>query len=148
MKSIDQSIPQVNNIQIPYIERVEQIGKILIDWFHLIGLFILFSAVVYMAGENFIHMLRDKVTLKDILLLFIYLEIGAMIGIYFKTHKLPVHFLLYVAITALARVLTIDIKTMDNYTILTISTSILIIVLSIYLLNIHNKEARSNSTNN
>jgi phosphate starvation-inducible membrane PsiE len=145
MKSIDQSIPQVNNIQIPYIERVEQIGKILIDWFHLIGLFILFSAVVYMAGENFIHMLRDKVTLKDILLLFIYLEIGAMIGIYFKTHKLPVHFLLYVAITALARVLTIDVKTMDNYTIL---TSILIIVLSIYLLNVHNKDARSNSTNN
>ncbi len=147
MKSIDQSIPQENNIQIRYIERVEHIGKILIDWFHLIGLFVLFSAVVYMAGENFLHMLRDKVTLKDILLLFIYLEIGAMIGIYFKTHKLPVHFLLYVAITALARVLTIDVKIMDNYTILTISTSILIIVLSIYLLNVHNKDAHCNSTN-
>jgi hypothetical protein len=38
-------------------------------------------------------------------LLFIYLEIGAMVGIYFKTTRLPVRYLLYIAITALARVL-------------------------------------------
>jgi protein PsiE len=44
-------------------------------------------------------------TLGDILLLFIYLEIGAMVGIYFKTTRLPVRYLIYVAITALARVL-------------------------------------------
>ena len=31
--------------------------------------------------------------LKDILLLFIYLELGAMVSIYFKTHQLPVQFL-------------------------------------------------------
>jgi len=37
--------------------------------------------------------------------LFIYLEIGAMIGIYFKTTRLPVRYLIYVAITALGRVL-------------------------------------------
>jgi phosphate starvation-inducible membrane PsiE len=44
-------------------------------------------------------------TLGDILLLFIYLEIGAMVGIYFKTTRLPVRYLIYVAITALGRVL-------------------------------------------
>ena len=31
-------------------------------------------------------------------LLFIYLELGAMMGIYFKTERLPVLFLLYIAI--------------------------------------------------
>src|SRR6516162_2874592 len=44
-------------------------------------------------------------SLGDILLLFIYLEIGAMVGIYFKTTRLPVRYLIYIAITALARVL-------------------------------------------
>ena len=37
------------------------------------------------------------------LLLFIYLEVGAMVGIYFKTNHMPVRFLIYVAITALTR---------------------------------------------
>ena len=37
------------------------------------------------------------------MLLFIYLEIGAMVGIYFKTNHMPVRFLLYIAITALTR---------------------------------------------
>ena len=36
-------------------------------------------------------------------MLFIYLEIGAMVGIYFKTNHMPVRFLLYIAITALTR---------------------------------------------
>jgi phosphate starvation-inducible membrane PsiE len=43
--------------------------------------------------------------LDDILLLFIYLELGTIVGIYFKTDRLPVLFLLYVAITALTRFL-------------------------------------------
>jgi len=39
----------------------------------------------------------------DLLLMFIYLEIGAMVGIYFRTNHMPVRFLLYIAITALTR---------------------------------------------
>jgi phosphate starvation-inducible membrane PsiE len=123
-----------------FVTKAEKIGQILIDYFHLIGLFLLFIAVVVMAVESFIVMVQHMITLKDILLLFIYLEIGAMIGIYFKTHKLPVQFLIYVAITALTRVLTIDIKSMDNPTILTISGSILIMVVSVYILNRHNRD--------
>jgi protein PsiE len=36
-------------------------------------------------------------------LLFIYLEIGSMVGICFRTNHMPVRFLLYVGITALTR---------------------------------------------
>ena len=50
-------------------------------------------------------MQRGRAELADILLLFIYLEIGAMVGIYFKTTRLPVRYLIYIAITALGRVL-------------------------------------------
>ncbi len=44
-------------------------------------------------------------SIEDILLLFIYLELAAMVGIYFKTAKLPVRFLIYIAITAITRVM-------------------------------------------
>ena len=33
-------------------------------------------------------------SIEDILLLFIYLELGAMVGIYFKTNHMPVRFLI------------------------------------------------------
>ena len=76
--------------------------------------------------------------LKDILLLFIYLELGAMVGIYFKTHRLPVQFLIYIAITALSRHLVIDVqKVSDNfhlYLLLSISASIVILSLAILAL--------------
>jgi phosphate starvation-inducible membrane PsiE len=44
------------------------------------------------------------------LLLFIYLELGAMVGIYFKTNHMPVRFLIYVAITALTRLLISNVS--------------------------------------
>jgi phosphate starvation-inducible membrane PsiE len=44
-------------------------------------------------------------SLGDILLLFIYLGFGAMVGIYFKTTRLLVRYLIYIAMAALGRVL-------------------------------------------
>src|SRR5262249_8156143 len=62
--------------------------------------------IVWAARGVFIGMTaQGRASLGDILLLFIYLEIGAMVGIYFKTTRLPVRYLIYVAITALGRVL-------------------------------------------
>ena len=46
-----------------------------------------------------------RLKIEDILLLFIFLELGAMVGIYFKTKRMPVLFLIYVALTALTRFL-------------------------------------------
>lgn len=69
--------------------------------------------------------------LKDILLLFIYLELGAMIGVYFKTHILPVQFLIFIAITALSRHLVIDVQQVSDsfhlYLLLGISGAIAIL---------------------
>ena len=49
-------------------------------------------------------------TIDDILLLFIYLELGAMVGIYFKTNHMPTRFLIYVGITVLTRMLIGDVQ--------------------------------------
>ena len=113
-------------------KRLEVIGNIFVEGFHILALFVIGGTVIWSAVEEYLIIIKaGHPTLKDILLLFIYLEIGAMVGIYFKTKRLPVVFLIYIAITALTRVLTVDIKTMDWQHILTISSAILILALAV-----------------
>ena len=84
----------------------DALGTLLVDAFHHLALFAIGATTVWSAVAAFLEMVRrGHAGLPDILLLFIYLELGAMVGIYFKTTRLPVRYLLYIAITALARVL-------------------------------------------
>ena len=113
-------------------KRLELAGNIFVESFHILALFVIGGTVIWSAVEEYLIIVKaGHPTLKDILLLFIYLEIGAMVGIYFKTKRLPVVFLIYISITALTRVLTVDIKTMDWPHILVLSGAILILALSV-----------------
>ncbi|MGV6826965.1 MAG: phosphate-starvation-inducible protein PsiE [bacterium] len=121
-------------------QRIQQIGNGLVDVFHYIALFIIGATVIWSAAYEYLEMMeRGYAGLKDILLLFIYLELGAMIGIYFKTHKLPVQYLIFIAITALSRHLVIDAqKVTDNfhlYLLVTIAISILVLSVALMLLS-------------
>src|SRR3954469_17819074 len=81
-------------------------GTLLVDTFHYLALFAIGATTVWSVVAAFAGMMqRGRAELADILLLFIYLEIGAIVGIYFKTTRLPVRYLIYIAITALGRVL-------------------------------------------
>ncbi len=83
---------------------VDPIGFLLTEGFHLLGLFAIGGAAVWAAMKAFFEMtVRGHASIEDLLLLFIYLEIGSMVGIYFRTNHMPVRFLLYVGITALTR---------------------------------------------
>jgi phosphate starvation-inducible membrane PsiE len=85
-------------------KNVDQIGNIFVDIFHRLALFGIGAATVWAAGWTFFEMFqKHHAEVGDLLLMFIYLEIGAMVGIYFKTNHMPVRFLLYIAITALTR---------------------------------------------
>ena len=89
----------------------ESIGTLLVDGFHYLALFAIGASIVWSAAFAFIGMAANgRATIEDILLLFIYLELGAMVGIYFKTNHMPVRFLIYIAITALTRMLIGDIQ--------------------------------------
>ena len=61
---------------------------------------------------------------------------GAMVGIYFKTKRLPVRFLIYIAITALTRVLAINVKTMTDLHMITITGSILVLALAVLVVRV------------
>jgi len=86
-------------------------GTLLVDAFHYLALFAIGGTIVWSAVAAFLNMtVKGLASIDDILLLFIYLELGAMIGIYFKTNHMPVRFLIYVAITALTRLLIADVQ--------------------------------------
>jgi phosphate starvation-inducible membrane PsiE len=85
-------------------QTADKVGNHLVAGFHFLGLFAIGGATVWAATTAFVAMARKGgASIEDLLLLFIYLEIGAMVGIYFKTNHMPVRFLIYVAITALTR---------------------------------------------
>ncbi len=84
--------------------QIDKTGNTLVGIFHRLALFAIGAATVWAAGWTFFEMFqKHHATVSDLLLMFIYLEIGAMVGIYFRTNHMPVRFLLYIAITALTR---------------------------------------------
>ena len=115
----------------------ESMGRALVDAFHLLALFVIGGAVVWSAVIAFLGMIQQgTATVEDILLLFIYLELGAMVGIYFKTNHMPLRFLIYVAITALTRMLIgfINVEHRPDQGILLISGAILMLTVAILVL--------------
>jgi phosphate starvation-inducible membrane PsiE len=115
----------------------DAVGMFLVDAFHLLALFAIGGTTVWSAAATFADMAaHGRARLEDILLLFIYLEIGAMVGIYFKTTHLPVRYLIYIAITALGRVL-IEIIGAEHRTgmdILVVAGAILLLSVGVLVL--------------
>ena len=87
------------------------LGNLGVELFHYLALFAIGAITVYAGITTFIGMLhQDKISVDDILLLFIYLELLAMSGIYFRTNHMPLRFLLYIGVTALIRLLISDVS--------------------------------------
>lgn len=90
---------------------LDEVGNLLIEAFHYFALFVIGASIVWSAVFSYWGMvMQGHATIGDILLLFIYLELGAMVGIYFKTNVMPVRCLIYIAITALARLVIADVQ--------------------------------------
>ena len=66
----------------------ESLGNLFVETFHYLALFAIGAVTAWAAVMAFLGMLeKGHITVDDILLLFIYLELGAMVGIYFKTNQ-------------------------------------------------------------
>ncbi len=117
-------------------EKIDQLGDMLIGLFHIVGLFVIGGTIVWSSVHEYLIIMQYEMgfaSLKDILLLFIYLELGAMTGIYFKTHKMPVVFLIFIAITAITRFLVIDMKSLvahDKLNVIVMVLAILVLAIS------------------
>jgi phosphate starvation-inducible membrane PsiE len=129
------------------LNNIDNIGNTLVGIFHRIALFGIGAATVWAAGSDFIEMFaQTRAGINDLLLLFIYLEIGAMVGIYFKTNHMPVRFLIYIAITALTRHMVDLVAIGDEHmiNILTLAGATLILAISLLLVRMASSKYPSN----
>ena len=72
----------------------------------------------------------ETVALKDLLLMFIYVEVLGMVGVYYDSKKIPITLPLFIAITALARLVILQGKDQPPVNLLYESGAILILAIA------------------
>jgi protein PsiE len=90
----------------------------------VIGLF----AIMAMGQEVWAIIARRHVELKDLLLMFIFAEVIGMLGVYYSSKRIPIDLPLFIAVTALARLIILgDKETTDGMTLIYQSGAIFLI---------------------
>jgi protein PsiE len=90
----------------------------------VIGMF----AVMAMGQEVWAIIQRQHVELKDLLLMFIFAEVIGMLGVYYSSKRIPIDLPLFIAVTALARLIILgDKENLDGMTLIYESGAILLI---------------------
>jgi protein PsiE len=113
---------------------IQEFNKKLLALIEHIGLLVIaIATIIAMAGEITGMARAGQVTLADLLLLFLYLEVFAMVGAYYTSGKPPVRFPLYIGMVALARYLVLDIKSMEDWRMLAVTSSILLLTVAVLL---------------
>jgi protein PsiE len=115
----------VNNHISDAIHRVENIFLLVIAMF----------AVVAMCQEIYVIVKGQTVALKDLLLMFIYVEVLGMVGAYYDSKKIPITLPLFIAITALARLVILQGKDQPPINLLFESGAILILAAACVVIN-------------
>ena len=86
--------------------------------------------VIAVFQEIYSIYINGKVKLADLLLLFIYTEVLGMIGIFYVSNKIPITLPLFIAMTAIARLIILQGKGMDPIILIYEAGAILIIALA------------------
>ena len=71
-----------------------------------------------------------KVDLADLLLLFIYTEVLGMIGVFYASNRIPITLPLFIAMTAIARLIILQGMEMDASVLISEASAIAIIALA------------------
>ena len=96
--------------------KLPRYNKLVLTFAEHVGLLVIAIATVIAASGEVMTMIKaGSVTLADLLMLFLYLEVLSMAGLYYGSGKLPVRFPLYIAIVALARYLILDMQEMNEW---------------------------------
>lgn len=101
----------------------------------LFGLFIIGIGTVAAMVHLIWRMVNsDGVSLTDLLLMFLYLEVFAMVGQYLKAGQLPVRFPLYIAMVSIARDLILRAGTNSELHLLASAGAIVLIALGVLMI--------------
>ena len=98
-------------------------------------------------GQEILTIIENQsVELADLLLLFIYTEVLGMIGIFFVSKRIPITLPIFIAITAITRLIILQGKDMDMISLLYEAGAILILSLAILAVRFRPKNHYSYQT--
>lgn len=102
----------------------------------LVLLVIVIATMIAIVDEVLIMVVAKRVSLGDLLLLFLYLEVLAMAGLHYNSGKMPIRFPLYIAMVALARYIILDVKEMESWRVLAVAGAVLVLTMAVFLIRI------------
>jgi protein PsiE len=97
-------------------------------------LIVIAGATIFAVFQAIFHIWEARaISVGDLLLLFLYLEVMSMLNHYLGSGNLPVRYPLYIGIIALARYLVLDIAELDAWRIMALSGSIFLIAMAVLI---------------
>jgi protein PsiE len=103
-------------------------------------LFVLFSTILAFAIEVKVMYEARYVSLADLLLMFIYIEVIGLVRSYWETRAIRVTYPLVIAITALARYIILQDKDSDPTNLIYISIAILVVAIATVVIKFRNSK--------
>ena len=101
---------------------------------------ILISTVIAVCIEIYTMFLNKNVTLADLLLMFLYLEVLAMVRVFWDQQSISITLPLLIAITALSRFIILQGKEMDPAGLVYEAVAIVLIAAAIVILRLRHSE--------
>ena len=101
---------------------------------------ILISSVIAVSIEIKSMFLNQSVTLADLLLMFLYLEVLAMVRVFWDQQSISITLPLLIAITALARFIILQGKEMDPSALVYEAIAIVLIASAVVILRLRHSE--------
>ena len=103
-------------------------------------LILLISTVIAFIIEMKTMYENQTITLADLLLMFIYIEVIGLVKSYWETRAVRITYPLVIAITALARFIILQEKESDPTNLIYISLAILIVAISTVIIKFRNSK--------
>ena len=99
---------------------------------------VLISTIIAIGSELYQMFKIQTVTLADLLLLFLYLEVLAMVRVFWESQSIQITLPLFIAITALSRFIILQGKSINPEILVYEAGAILLIALAILVLRFRN----------
>ena len=107
----------------------------------LVAVLIVLAATVIAFFLEIHEMYQNKdISLADLLLMFIYIEVIGLVRSYWETRAVRISYPLVIAITALARFIILQDKESDPTNLIYISTAILIVAIATVIIRLRNSK--------
>lgn len=101
----------------------------------LIALFTVYSV----CSEMYAVVVAGKITLTDLLLMFIYAEVLGMVAAFYKYNKIPITIPIFIAITALCRLIILQGKGISTIDLIYESGAVLLLAIASLIMKLELK---------